>query len=107
MSLCKFGFHDYETLERITKIQLEHNIRHHQRYLDECKKIKDGRPIPPEGPPLVIKSDLDLDKRYVKKICLRCGKKIDEITPLKEKLELKMKSEISREDRAMELWNKE
>lgn len=107
MNWCKLGFHDWEILERITEIQLINNIKHHQRYLEDCKKITDGRPMPPEPPPLVIIKDMDIDKRYKRKICLKCGKKIDEITPLREKLELKIKNEVPRKERAMVLWNKE
>jgi hypothetical protein len=109
MNWCKLGFHDWEILERITEVQLISNIKHHQRYLEDCKKITDGRPMPPESPPCrLIKDPIDFDKRYIKKICLRCGKKIDEITPLKKKLELDIereKQEVPRKERAMVLWN--
>ncbi len=110
MNLCNLNFHDWEIIEKVTESQLKHNIKHHQQYLEYCKKITDGRPMPPESPPCrLVKDPIDFDKRYVKKICLRCGKKIDEITPLRKKLELDIEredQEVARKEMAVALWNK-
>jgi len=68
--LCKIGQHDWETLEQDTDVQLKENI--------EAKIEK--KPFPMQ---VVCESARFLEK----KVCLRCHKIIDQITPFSEFVE--------------------
>ena len=65
--LCKLGFHDWEILEQITDVQLKENV--------EAKIEKRHFPMH-----VVCESA----KFFEKKVCLRCNKVIDTITPFIE-----------------------
>jgi hypothetical protein len=83
--LCKIGLHDWEVLDRIERQQLRANIiveRHLAKYRQEHPGDKTPRPgaawvsVPYE------------QRRYLyKRVCLRCHKCYDQITPMIESIE--------------------
>lgn len=103
--LCKLGIHDWEYLESVGKEQLRNNIKY-DLYFEE--RYKNDKLRPPKPSYIRIKPEGGC-RLYHKKVCLKCGKKIDEITPLKKVIE-KEESEqeriqIERKNRAEVLWN--
>jgi len=68
---CKLGFHDWEQISYKSHSNIENEIRR------EMRKGEPTRPISVGWSP---------DQYYEDKICLRCNKRVDEITPHKEKV---------------------
>jgi len=83
---CLIGLHDYEQLKCKT--------------LDELKRecFKEYLKIKYHGRSFIV----DV---YETKICLRCGKFVDEITPIKENIINKLKNNSMRRIKAKEILN--
>lgn len=76
---CMIGLHDWETYSVKSGSTIKNEV------LRETNK---GRP------PIGV--EWHPDKQYVKKICLRCKKKVDEITPQREKAYAKYNESLRR-----------
>ncbi len=76
--LCKLGFHNWEYLESISKEQLRKNI-----YIKLTKNNYGKNFQIPTGKFVV---DGTIPEPLVKKVCLKCSKMIDEITPFENKI---------------------
>lgn len=68
MNLCNFGIHDYEQTDCMTRTTIESDVTFGKRHAITYGRFTDA---------------------YCKKTCLRCGKTVDEITPIYKEFENK------------------
>ena len=77
---CRIGLHDYEQVDFVSSYhQLRHNILH------ERKQAVSDKPV---GPPLRVTTEFQVP--LIKKICIKCGKVVNEIDSAREKIIIKL-----------------
>ena len=79
MNLCNFGIHDYEQTDCMLRSEIESDVKFHSRHT-----ITYG----------------GFTNAYCKKICLRCGKKVDEISPVYKEFQDKIATQKERQRKA-------
>ena len=84
--LCKLGIHKYRQIECVCHWELENKIR---REFMSC--------------PICFIKEVET-RVYAKKVCLRCGKKVDEITPAAKEFRRKFKIDMIEIEKARSLW---
>ncbi len=95
MKKCWPFFHDWEMVEAMVYSQLKENITSKLKHSESKDKDK---PCPP---PLRIIAESE--NRLIKKICLKCGTIVDNVTPQGEKIKQEYYEKKARRERKRKL----
>lgn len=87
---CLLGFHDWEVLKNIARVGIEHEI-----FLDNNPEIDPNKPW--------FSRPIRGTHYYKNKVCLRCGKHVNEIKQMEKTLIKQGNTEIARQQRANSL----
>ena len=85
--LCRLGFHDYETVDAKTASRISQEI--------DAERTQCARPNPDPDP--------FIERYYKNKVCLRCGKQVDEIEKKRQELIAYKDNRKARQNKAVSL----
>lgn len=98
--LCKFGIHEYVTIDKVTVSSLYRDIK---REILRDKNIKDNYNTTFAES---VKIGFLFRPDSIKKVCIKCGKKKDTITSTEKEIKDMCEKIIEEREKALKLFNK-